>query len=65
MNSNTSIGHKGIRNKEGSLKENKKYAVLAAVELGYDSEVISKIEHAKSATEVTRAMIDARHDNFY
>lgn len=61
----SNIGRKGIRNNVGSLKENKKYAIIAAVELGYDNDVISKIEHAKSTTEVTRAMIDARHDNFF
>lgn len=50
--------------KESSLNSYKRESLKAAYDLGYNKDIISKIENAKTANQVSIIMCNARHQRF-
>lgn len=50
--------------KEASLNSYKRESLKAAYDLGYDKDIIGKIENAKTANQVSIIMCNARHQRF-
>ena len=47
-----------------ALKQYRRQAKQAALDLGYEDNVISAIRKAKSESEISRIMLDARHNKW-
>lgn len=52
------------QNNNETFKAYKSEAIRAAIELGYDVDVIEKLNKAKTDGEIQRLMIIARHKKF-
>ena len=52
------------QNNNETFKSYKSEAIKAAIELGYDVDVIEKLNKAKTDGEIQRLMITARHKKF-
>ena len=53
-----------VQNNNDTFKAYKSEAIKAAKDLGYGTEILEKLENAKTDGEIQRLMIAARHKKF-